>query len=159
MAWRFKRLDDSNYGTNESYAHRNDGCRMLCGQSKPEKRGASGKVGPDPITKGSCGEDNSRSREERHRQIGHDNGQVRRDRRVDSEEEKSTERNTCVKNAFQRKGQSEQQKAVQPVHCHSCAPLDKVGIVLSEDGKFAKARSPACHLIGEANPVEILLHA
>ena len=42
---------------------------MLCGQSKPEKRGASGKVGPDPITKGSSGEDNSRSREERHRRL------------------------------------------------------------------------------------------
>ncbi|MGB7643090.1 MAG: hypothetical protein WBL82_17510, partial [Terriglobales bacterium] len=102
------------------------------------KCGASGKVGPDPIPKGSCGKDNSRSREERHRKIGHDNGQVRGDRRVDSEEKKSTERNTCVKNAFQRKSQSEQQKAVQPVHCRSGAPLDRIGIVLPEDGKIRK---------------------
>ena len=138
MVWRFKWLNDRKPGTNESHAQHYHRCRMLCGQSKPEKCGASGKVGPYPIAKGSCGEDNSRCREERHRQIGHDNGQVCRDGRVDCEEEKSTERNTSVKNALQRKSQSEQQEAVQSVHCRSCAPLDRVGVVLSKDGKVRK---------------------
>ena len=111
---------------------------MFRGQCKPEKCRASRKVDPSPLAKGSGSENNRRCREERDWQIGHDDGQVPGNRWVDGEAEKSTERNARIEYALQRKCQGKQQEAVQPVHGHSCASLDGIGVVLPKNGKVRK---------------------
>jgi len=85
---------------------------VFCRQIKPEKCRASRQVGPNPLAEGSGGQDYRSCREQRDRQVRHDDRQVCGDGRVDGQKKESPQRNLSVEDALQRECEGQQQQTV-----------------------------------------------